>query len=677
MQQLEHQDQSNAPQTPISNVNRGTYPIAHSFDVEFIAALNSIHRKYGSSILAVHGIAHKNLDIVTFSEEFFRKSSACVSDISADDNANVSEINISHYMSESSKALHKLSGLHSIFNEIHQLYGLREAKICIEKLITGELFFHDLSMTESSYCFGFSLLPLVYEGMSFFKGNFNIRPPKHASSFIALVIQSIAYISNQIAGAAALPDFFPILDYFYRKEHGPTYTTLLRQKNPLSQEIINHFQNLIYSLNFPFRGAGQSAFTNLSVLDRGFLRALFTSQGHMGSDLRFPDNTTLDVESTLELSKFFFEYYQEIIGKEGIFTFPVVTIALSLDAHNEFIDQETVQWEANINSQKSLANVYIDQPNSFSSCCRLKNDVTKVGQKIGYQNSFGVSGVSVGSHRVVGLNLAQISVIEKDNPDIFAEDLESVHKILRAHRHLVKRHIEEGRLPLYTTGWMSLSRQYSTVGFIGLWEYHLNKGNSPLNKKSLDASVQILKFIESKIQEWQTAEASENSSYNIEQVPAESMAVRLAKIDSMLGFNPLGLEIYSNQYIPLTQEVSISERLKIQGIFDQYSSGGAIAHINIDDALPLSPKQHGKILDYARKVGAKYLGINHVFAKCAKGHYWIGKETTCPECSCERVENYTRVVGFLTKVSAWNRVRRTVDFPNRCFLNNKDAISFR
>jgi len=64
-------------------------------------------------------------------------------------------------------------------------------------------------------CWAFDLDTLVREGMTFFHGSMKIGAPKRSSSFIALVIQATAYISNQITGAIAYPTFFLHLNYYY------------------------------------------------------------------------------------------------------------------------------------------------------------------------------------------------------------------------------------------------------------------------------------------------------------------------------------------------------------------------------------------------------------------------------------------------------------------------------
>jgi len=535
-------------------------------------------------------------------------------------------------------------------------------------------------------CFAFDLRELLTGGMAFFRGNMTIKPPRRSDTFIALIIQSTAYISNQIVGAASYPDFFVILDWFYRREKGDGYAAIIRKgKRDHDAGIDSHeaaewyhvknqFQNFIYSMNFPFRGS-QSAFTNLSVMDHGFLETLLNMNGNK---YLIPDGKgnfhEPDISSVVELSKLFFEYYSDINGTEGMFTFPVMTLAISVDDDGELIDPEFADWAAEINSRKSLANVFQSSPTSFSSCCRLRNDFSKVADA-GYHNSFGVGGLSIGSHRVAGLNLPRIAVLEKDDPGILKRDLNLLHKILYAHRQLIKHLIASGNMPLYTYDWIHLRKQYSTIGFIGAHEYVSNKGLDIRTNDGVDALAEVLKNVESNILRWQSDERSEGNIYNIEQIPGESMAVRLCELDTLMGYNPKKFKIYSNQYIPLIEEGSIYDRFRIQGSIDQLTTGGAILHINVDDEKPLSPVQFKRMMDMARKTGTVYFAVNYAYSECAREHYTIGKHETCKICGEKIVRQYTRVVGFITPVSSWNRIRRDWEYPKRVFYRNGQLVS--
>lgn len=428
--------------------------------------------------------------------------------------------------------------------------------------------------------------------------------------------------------------------------------------NEMYIKIKNQFQNLIYSLNYPFRG-NQSPFTNLSCMDHGFSKELF--KGYY-----FPDGTSANIESSIELSKLFFEYYSEINSNEGIFTFPIMTLAISLDDSGEYIDPDFVDWAAKANSAKSLGNIFQSTPDAFSSCCRLINNFSKIAEA-GYQNSFGVGGLSIGSHRIAGLNLPRLAFLEKENQNVLEENLEVLHKILYSHRKLIEHRIEAGYLPLYTYKWINLMKQYSTIGFVGGYEYLENKGLS-IKNNGLKVLTDLLMRIENKIVGWQQEEKI--NIYNIEQIPAESMAVRLCKIDSVLGYNPKEYQLYSNQYIPLIEESSVYDRFRIQGQIDGLTSGGAILHLNVDDEKPLSPTQFRKIMELARKTKTVYFAINYAYSECVKEHYTIGKKEKCPVCDGDIVCQYTRVVGFITPVKSWNSVRKEYEYDNRYFYKN-------
>lgn len=631
------------------------FPVYHSFDKDFVSLINKAGKELGDAVFDIQGIANKHMDIVSYTKNFLDKSSKPI-DRTVDPNANNSDKSILQYNQSNNKALMRLNSLYILWLKIKQHRGLCLANKCIYSIIDGSLFVNDLHNILTSYCYAFDLSTLVNEGMSFFKGNMTISKPKRSSSFIDLIIQSTSYISNQITGAIAYPNFFVYLNYFYEKEFGSDYIKELGNKRSKTHLVIREqFQNLIYSLNFTFRGT-ESSFTNLSVLDKGFIDHLFEG-------LVFPDGTSYDDTSknnTVELSKRFFEYYTYINMREGVFTFPVMTLAISIDERNQFVDKTFVNWVAKENSEKSLGNVFMSLPNSFSSCCRLINNIQDM-----YQNSFGVSGVSIGSHRVAGINFFRCTSEADIN-----EKLDLLHYILFAQRHIVNEQIENGVHPLYTNNWIFLQKQYSTIGFIGLYEL--------LEKNIIDlTAVDILNRINGLIKSWPEHDKNFQQAnhlpvlktlYNIEQIPAESIAVRLAKVDRILGYNK-EYELYANQYLPLEKKASMIERIRVQGKMDRYTSGGAILHLNYNGVKPIPKNDYKSLMNMCNNYGVKYFSINYVFDKCINGHYSRSTSSVCPLCGDEIKERYTRVVGFMTSVNNWNKTRREHDFPNRHFYS--------
>jgi ribonucleoside-triphosphate reductase (formate) len=647
------------------------YTVTLTYEDDFVNLLENIHNKYANSLFHIQGIANRNLDINSFSKSFFKKSAnANTANVSSDPNSNVNGLTIDQWTHEFGKGMQKLNSIYLAWDELKKLYGKEDADDIIESTLTGSIFINDLHQFDRPYCFGFDLAPLCMDGLKFFN-RLDIGPPKRADSFIDLVIQSTAYLSNQIAGATSFPTFFVNLDWYLRNDYGDNYADDMVEE-VFKKKITNLFQKLIYSWGWPFRGS-QSPFTNVSIYDKSFMSALFGPNEDGAPKYVNPDGTTPDLDSIYILQKAFYEYFDKIFATEQIFTFPIVTLAIALDKEGNYADPEFVDWVCSVYADKCLANIYIGEPNSFSSCCRMKNDFEKL-----YQNSFGVGGISIGSTRVSGINLPRIAFEMKKNNDLnFAPylkyELDKCHKILRAHRELLKDRIARDNFPLYNAGWISLDKQYNTLGFIGAYEFLDILGKDIVSDDGVNYLIEILKFMEDSTQSWQI---EDGISYNIEQIPGESMAVRLSQLDKLLGYNEdYDVDIYSNQYVPLIKEASIADRFKVQGKLDSLTSGGSILHLNIHDGAQMTSKQVFKLMETARKTHTVYWAVNRVFCKCENDHFAISNNGSCPECGGKITSQYTRVVGFCVPVDSWHQARQD-EFNDRVFYSNNTLMAF-
>jgi len=657
------------------------YNVMLSYESSFVNLMNRLQKKYPAELFEIQGIANKHLDINAFSKQFFNRNNGKtnVATLSTDPNANVCEMTVSQWAYEHGKGIMRVNGLYLVWDYVTKLFSQRAANEVVELIINGSIFVNDLHQYERPYCYGFDLNPMVCEGLKFFKGPFKIGPPKRADSFIDLLIQGTAYVSNQIAGANSYPTLFVNFDWFLRNDYGEDYATRLENsKESVYYPITNLFQNLIYSWGFPFRGS-QSPFVNVSILDRGFLETLFGTNEYGGAKYVNPDGTPVNIDSVYKLQKAFYEYFNKIFGKEGLFTFPIVTLAISIGTDNNYNDSEFVEWVSKIYANKCLANIYIGKPNSFSSCCRMKNDYEKIDKfNKEYQNSFGVGGISIGSTRVAGVNLPRIAFNMRadgvsDYKSYLQDALEACSKVLIAHRKVIANHIAAGALPLYDTGWIDMDRQYSTFGFMGSYEFLDLLGMDVTSEQGSDYLVEVLQTIS----DFADKCSVENKiPTNIEQIPGESMASRLCEIDKLLGYNiDYDVDLYSNQYIPLTQNGNIYDRFKVQGKLDRLTSGGAILHLNIEDGSNITPKQMMKLLNTAKETGTVYFAVNRVFSECEAGHMTISNSGSCKECGGVVIKQVTRVVGFFTAVSSWGAARQN-EFKQRVFYNNKGKAIF-
>jgi len=295
--------------------------------------------------------------------------------------------------------------------------------------------------------------------------------------------------------------------------------------------------------------------------------------------------------------------------------------------------------------------------------CRLRSDRTNE-----YFNSFGSGSSKIGSLGVVTINLPRLA-IKFPKEDIFLQELEKLvtvaGQINNAKREIVRKRIENGNHPLYTFEFMDLSKQYSTCGVCGFNETIEILGENILEEKGVELGIKILDKINDTNDQLQ---ALYKNPHNCEQIPAEGTAVKLADKDRLLGYQD-SYVLYSNQFIPLTTNASLLDRIRLQGIFDAHFSGGAICHLNVEQQVE-NWEDIADLIRMSAKKGVIYFAINYTLAECEHGHMSVTKGDKCNICGGNIINHYMRVVGFITNVKNWIKTRREVDYPNRQFYDN-------
>ena len=352
-------------------------------------------------------------------------------------------------------------------------------------------------------------------------------------------------------------------------------------------------------------------------------------------------------------------------SKNQTFTFPVNTATFYKDNDGEIKDNKFLKLISELNSYNGAFNIYTGPLGSLASCCRLRSDTTKIKE---YTNSFGAGGVSIGSHRVVTLNLPHIAYESEDDTEFFRRleyNITAAQDILDIHYNIITENIKKNKLPLYTHNFMTLNKQFSTIGFIGINEACEIQGYDIMDEQGSRFAKRIL----DKINDFnEQATSIDGRIRNVEQIPGESAAIMFAKKDKIL-FTGHKYEMYANQYIPLWKNVDVEKRIKAQGIFDSQCGGGAIAHLNVTDSL--EPNQMEILITTAAKQGCIYYAINMNNARCSTcGKLFIGKFEKSP-CHNAKVINYLRVCGFLTPIDNWIPERRK-EYENRQFYSKED-----
>ena len=411
------------------------------------------------------------------------------------------------------------------------------------------------------------------------------------------------------------------------------------------KDIENDFQSLVHTLNKKLRPSHQSPFTNLSIFDRPNLVHLF-------SDMRYPDGSKANIELIYQVQKIFCEWFKSGDPVSQLpYRFPVVTLNLRIDDNRKIMDQEAFEYFSAINLEKAGFNIYISSGNKIASCCRLINDLDMAGT-----DSFGNGGVSLGSHRVVTINLARIGCAA-GSFDVAMEhlhdELNKAKDILSAHRELLHEGIKKGFLHLFNHGIMHMSRFFSTFGINGLYECLQELGTPITTTQGKLRAHEMLNLIKEFAHE---CSRQTGNMFNVEQVPAESLAVKFAQKDAIMYC--MNYPLYANQFIPLWVETDIVDRIKLDGEFSRVLTGGGISHLNLGERLT-SVNQMKKLIEYTVACGCEHFAVNYNYCVCTHNHVTIaGPSQKCPMCGDPIIEQYTRVVGFYTPVSAWNKGRR-------------------
>lgn len=636
---------------------------SQSYKKDFEDLMVRLEKKYGIKVLDECGI-ESQLDVSNMSKKFFKATATA--DVSVDANANVSDTSVIAHKMEMAKPFQLINSYYRLYKELKKSRGQEYAEKIIESQISGRIYINDFTGLSSSmpYCFNYSTYDTAVMGIpGKFDGRGGSKPPKNLLSFLGQIELFSLFAGNSTLGATGLADLLIVMSIFVDK--------ILKTREDAHVKIENEdncwmyveslLTGFIYRLNQPYRGS-QSLFSNVSVYDNYFLDSLIPSYA-------------LDIEGELytatkgnvqKLQKIYIKIMNNELSRKPI-TFPVTTACFSIDEEYNIVDEEFLDFISKENLKFGFINMYSGKSSTLSSCCRLRSERDNE-----YFNSFGSGSTKIGSLGVSTGNLPQLSfsLQDKENSkELFLEKIKELvidcQEVNNAKRNIIKRTIKAGAQPLYSLGYMDIAKQYSTFGVVGLYEALEILGLDICSEEGKDYALKIMEVINKTNKELQN---KFKAPHNCEQIPAENVAVKLAKKDSLLGYNNR-YALYSNQFIPLIKKTNMLDRIELQGTFDNQFSGGAICHLNMDQEIKEVDVMKNLIKTCAKKK-VVYFAINYVLQECEEGHLSVGNIETCHICGKPIKAKYTRVVGFLTKVNNWNPVRREADFPERQFYGS-------
>lgn len=549
-----------------------------------------------------------------------------------DSNANVSNKNIATMEAELNKDINIQVNRMLVSRKIAQLFGQDLANEYIRQIEEHEIYVHDETSLKP-YCVSVSMYPLLLDGLLKLGGE--SKAPKHLASFCGSFVNFLFSVSSQFAGAVATVEFLMYFDYFARKDYGNDY---LKTHTKI---VENEMQHVVYAINQPAAARGyQSVFWNISLYDRPYFDSMF-------GNFVFPDGSKPIYESLDKIQKYFMKWFNNE-RKKAILTFPVVTAAM-LTKDKKVYDEKFANFCAEELSEGNAFFIYqSDNADSLASCCRLRNEISDNT----FSYSLGAGGVSTGSINVITINMNRL--YQKGLS--LEKMIDNIHKYQVAYRAIIQDYKDAKMLPVYDAGFISLDKQFLTIGINGMVEAAEFLGLKISDNEEYKSFVnKNLKLIYEKNKE---AKAKYGYMFNTEFVPAENLGVKNANWDKSDGlFVPR--DCYNSYfYVVEDESVNIIDKFFMHGHeYIQFLDGGSAYHCNLEEY----PTQEGflKLLNVAAKTGCNYFCFNVKITYCNSCGY-INKHTTnrCVKCHSTDVDYATRIIGYLKKVSNFSKDRQ-------------------
>lgn len=600
---------------------------------------------------------------VDFIREYSQASNAATGS-KFDSNANIETKNVTTLSCEIHKEADIGINRLRMIDKITELYGTELAEKYIGQLDSHQIYRHDETHPVFPYCVSITMYPFICEGLKSIGAP--STEPKNLQSFAGNFINLVFAISAQFAGAVATPEFLTYLDHFIRLEYGDDYyektdiivNPISKRPKTIEKVIDDIFEQIVYSINEPAAARNfQSVFWNIAYFDHTYFNAIF-------EDFVFPDGDEPKWESVSWLQKHFMEWFNNERLRNYL-TFPVETVNLVYDKESkQYIDKEWADFTAEMWSKGHSFFCYnSDSADSLSSCCRLKNGITDNV----FSYTLGAGGISTGSKAVITININRLvqdvkKKSDKNNLDFNIEldkairsQVDDIHKYLNAFNEILKDEQSSGLLPIYDAGYISLPKQYLTIGINGLVE------GAEFLGIEVTPNVEYFNYCKSilaPIQEENKKARTDEIMFNTEYVPAENLGVKNAEWDRKAGYY-VPRDCYNSYFFKVEdQELSVLDKMILHGQqVVQYLDGGSACHLNLEEHLDKT--QYRTLLDIAAKIGCSYLTFNIPNTVCNKcGHISKHKEAVCEKCGSTDLDYITRVIGYAKRVSKYSEARQ-------------------
>ncbi len=528
--------------------------------------------------------------------------------------------------------------------------------------MNGDIHLHDLGFIDRPYCSGQSLEYIKKFGLDLPHALSMAKPAKHAEVLLAHLIKFAAALQSHFAGAIG----WDAINIFFAPYLEGRTDDEVKQ---LAQMLIFEFSQQAVA-----RG-GQAIFSDINLYWE--MPDHFTNTPAIGPGGQYTGKTYGEYEK--ESQRFvwaLFEVYKEGDGSGRPFFFPKPLV---------HITEKLFRTEGHERFLTHICDVAADKGNTYfvfdrgetakiSECCRLSFKL-EASDLIDAKQPWRMRYCALQN---ITLNLPRIAYrAQRDMTKLYAGITDAFVLAVKAHRQkriFMERLLalgEGGPLALLTMDrdgmpYLRLDRASHLIGMVGLNEMvHIHTGEEMHeSKKALKFGLQVLSHMNILCEK---LKKKEGLKIVLEQTPAESTSYRFARLDLkhfngqarqyVKGNHQSGEVYYTNStHLNISNGVNPIERVTKEGMFHPLIEAGSISHVWLGESQPSPEAIADFVIKTFRNTTADQIAFSPEFTTCnACQQTSRGLSDKCSYCGSNDVDGITRITGYFTKISSWNK----------------------
>jgi ribonucleoside-triphosphate reductase len=545
----------------------------------------------------------------------------------------------------------------------------------------GDIHLHDLGFIDRPYCSGQSLEYIKRFGLSLPNSIAMAKPAKHPEVLLAHMVKFAAALQSHFAGAIG----WDAVNIFF----APYLVGMSdRELEQLAQMMIFEFSQQAVA-----RG-GQAIFTDLNLyweIPKHFEKVPAIGPGGELTGKTYSDY----LEESQRFAWALFDVFLEGDGSGRPFFFPKPLVHITEKFFQTPRHMEFLYHISEVASEKGNTYYVFDRGETakISECCRLSFKLEQSDLEDAQQPWR----MRYCALQNVTLNLPRIAYLAKgDDTRLFSKITEFVEMAVKA--HLEKKQFIEKLLSLGEKGplallamkrdgipYLRMDRASFLIGMVGLNELvQIHTGQEMHeSRQAFKFGLKVIahmKLLVDKLSE------RHRMRFVLEQTPAESTAYRFAKLDLkyhspksghiVKGDLTRGEVYYTNStHLNVSAPINPIERVKQEGLFHPLIEAGALTHLWLGEAKPSKESIANFVIKTFRQTQNDQIAFSPEFTTCNACHRTSrGLQSSCSYCGSKEVDGITRITGYFTKLSSWNKGKMGElrnRYRNQAFIENR------